>query len=134
MSHSNPLPPIVIVAIETAEIRSIESHISRLMKNPIKVFQCGNEALDYLVHLIATGAGPLPAILFAALKLEPMEGLDFVTRVRQHPELEPMKVFVWGDLKRPRLKEALRLGATGCFPTFFTREVLKKLLTPPGTE
>ena len=85
------------------------------IKNPLRVAEDGQQAMDYLS---GTGAYadrtqyPIPALVFLDLKLPMRKGLDVLAWIRKQPHLEGVVVVVLTSSNEPSdLKQSYRLGA-----------------------
>lgn len=124
------LPLVVVVEENSDDWLLIERRIRAAgMENPIAMFPDGDEALDYLVGLIASGNSPLPFVTFTDLKLLGTDGFGVIARIRQHPELNQMKVYVLSGSSNPAHRaRALELGANGFLEKYPTKEQLATVL------
>ena len=62
-------------------------------------------------------AHPFPNLVLLDLSLPGMDGFEVLSWIRQHPELNSMKVFVWTDSGDPgALDRAIRAGANRFVP------------------
>lgn len=85
------------------------------IKNPLRIAEDGQQAVDYLS---GTGAYadrtqfPIPALVFLDLKLPMRKGLDVLAWIRKQPHLEGVVVVVLTSSNEPSdLKQSYRLGA-----------------------
>jgi CheY-like chemotaxis protein len=126
------LPSILVVEENSDDWLLIERRIRAAgAENPIKLFADGDEALDYLAGLIAAGNSPLPGVTFTDLKLLGTDGFGVIARIRQHPELNQMKVYVLsGSLNPAHRARALELGADGFLVKYPSKEVFAGIMGP----
>ena len=62
-------------------------------------------------------AHPLPDLVLLDLSLPGMNGFEVLAWIRQHPEFNALKVFVWTDLSDPAtIERAIKAGATRFVP------------------
>lgn len=128
------LPPIVVVEENSDDWLFIERRIRTAgAQNPLTMFSDGDEALDYLAGLIARANSTLPRVMFTDLKLLGSDGFDVIARVRQHPELNQMKIFVLSGSSNPAHRSrAIQLGANGYLVKYPPADELAKILRSAG--
>jgi CheY-like chemotaxis protein len=80
----------------------------------------GEQALAYLKgegQYADRHAHPLPDLVLLDLSLPRMSGFDVLAWIRQHPEFNALKVFVWTDSGDPvTLDRAIKAGANRFVP------------------
>ena len=85
------------------------------IKNPLRVAEDGQQAMDYLSGIGAYADRtqyPIPALVFLDLKLPMRKGLDVLAWIRKQPHLEGVVVVVLTSSNEPSdLKQSYRLGA-----------------------
>jgi CheY-like chemotaxis protein len=95
----------------------------------------GEQALAYLKGegpFADRQAHPLPRLILLDLSLPGIDGFEVLAWIRQHPELNSMKVFVWTDSGDPKaLDRAIKAGANRFVPksVSFVRGGLAGLVT-----
>ena len=80
----------------------------------------GEQAVAYLKgegQFADRQAHPLPGLVLLDLSLPGMDGFEVLAWIRQHPELNALKVFVWTDSGDPvTLDRAIKAGANRFVP------------------
>jgi CheY-like chemotaxis protein len=97
------------------------------LTNPILSFHTPDEALSYL-HA-ATAIGKKPAFIFTDIKMPAGCGLEFISRIRENPEWDEIRVVVITSSNQPAdLQAALARRVDGYLIKFPVAEILSEFV------
>jgi len=93
----------LIVDDDKVSVMSMQRTLKKLkIVNPVKVAKDGVEALEILHQEIAENDGLPPYIVTLDLNMPRMNGLEFLSEIRAHPELKKLVVFVLTTSDTPK--------------------------------
>jgi len=106
---------VLIVEDDPGHVRLIQRNLERAgLHNPIKVFQNGQEVLDFLL-----GRGSArkrepdtPYLLLLDVRMPQVDGVEVLRQVKAHPELRKIPVSMLTTTDDPR--EVARCHELGC--------------------
>jgi CheY-like chemotaxis protein len=91
---SNPVN-ILLVEDDEVDIMNVQRAFRKnKINNPLYVVRNGIEALDALKGRNPELVIPLPRIILLDINMPKMGGIEFLSEMRQHPELRSISVFV----------------------------------------
>jgi len=97
------------IAAETAP-EAVSFHIVRDGEQALAYLKGEDQYADRHAH-------PLPDLVLLGLSLPGINGFEVLSWIRQHPEFNALKVFVWTDSGDPTMLErAIKAGATRFVP------------------
>jgi CheY-like chemotaxis protein len=109
-SRNNPADTELLHLAAKAAPETVSFHIVR----------DGEQALAYLTgegQYADRRAHPFPELVLLDLSLPGMDGFEVLAWIRQHPEINALKVFVWTDSGDPAtLDRAIKAGANRFVP------------------
>jgi CheY-like chemotaxis protein len=86
---------ILLVEDDTLDVINVERTLKRInAEHRLFVAKNGQEALDMLRGNKTEKIDPLPSIIMLDINMPKMNGLEFLTELRQDEELKHIKVFI----------------------------------------
>ncbi len=120
--------PILVVDDEPEDTYFVRRALKAAgIPNPVIGCGDGEEAVSFLES--ARFGGQFPCLIFLDLKMPRMNGFEFLTWIRSHPEFAGLKVVMLSssELEEDRAR-ALALGAHDYLVKFPSPEVLAKMI------
>ena len=100
---------LLLIAARTAP-DAVSFHIVRDGEGAVAYLKGEGQLADRQAH-------PFPDLVLLDISLPGMNGFEVLAWIRQHPELNGLKVFVWTDSGDPRaLDRAIQAGASRFVP------------------
>ncbi|GEO04037.1 response regulator [Adhaeribacter aerolatus] len=86
---------ILLVEDDYLDIRNVERELKKINVNlPLHIARNGREALDMLRGEGYPKIEPLPKVVMLDINMPKMNGIEFLTEIRQDPVLHDLNVFI----------------------------------------
>lgn len=123
------LPPILIVDDCEDDVFLLRHRLREGgIANPIATFNSTAEALTYLHFMPADQQKPF--LLFTDIRMPNECGFDLISRIRDEPQWDEMKIAVMTSSNQPAdLERALELGVAGYLIKFPPADLLAEFVT-----